>query len=132
MPHPLGEAVRLGVGGGGAELRLAPDRDVRESAALDCPAPPDPEPPRRHRGHARHRRLARHSERPQPAVELRHGAVGARVRMVGAERTPRRAQRRVGAGDDPLACEDLVEVRLAHPEEERAGAAAVKLEDAAD
>ena len=114
------------------ELIFFPNREIGERALLDYAATSDAEAPRGNGSHARNRIFARNTERAHAAVELWHRAVCARMRVVRAERSPRRTKRRVAPGNDPRTRKNLVEIFFAHPEEERAGLAAVEFEDAAD
>ena len=130
--HSARELMRLDVCRLRRELVFLPNREIGERPLLDHAAMRDAEAPRGNGSHARNRLFARNAERPDAAVELGHRAVCARVRVVRSERPPRRAKRRVAPGNDPRTRENLVEVVFAHPEEERAGLAAVEFEDAAD
>ncbi len=120
------------VRGGTPKIVFAPDEYIGESAAVEFAAVRYPETPRHRPRHAPDRLLARHAQRPDPPVELRHGRVGARMGMVRPERSPRGAQGGVRAGQNPWFREDFVEIRLAHGEKEGARPAPVLRQNSAN
>jgi hypothetical protein len=136
--HALGELVRRREGGGVAERLRIEHRHIRERARNQRAAITDAEGARGQRGHAAHR-LFDPADRLKPLLparddphETRHRSVGARVRVVAAQRTPRRAQRGVAAGHDPRFAVEAPQIRFAHDEEERARARLIALDETAD
>ena len=129
------------VGGDVAKFVRSPNGDIRKGASFQHAASAQAKPPGGDGGHARHRLLQAEG---QPAAirkrvaprhqseERRHRAVGARMRMVLAKRSPGRPQAGVAARHDPGPFENEAQVSFAHAKEESARETAVRLKDAAD